>query len=108
MKSLRLSALVAVLALAACSSPAPTDPALLDSATPSFDEGPGMVGSGNKDGGGMLGSGNNSMDDGGVGTMGSGGGTGSGGDATTTNTGGTTTSDSTGTQRGGGSLGSGN
>lgn len=106
MKPLRLSALAAALALAACS--APTDPALLDSASPSFDEGPGMVGSGTKDGGGMLGSGTNSMEDGGVGTMGSGGGTSSAGSTTTSDTGDTPSSDSTGTQRGGGSLGSGN
>lgn len=71
MKPLRLSALAAALALAACSAPAPTDPALLDAATPSFDEGPGMMGSGNKDGGGVLGSGDNSMEDGG-GSLGSG------------------------------------
>lgn len=85
MKSLRLSALAAVLALAACSSPAPTDPA---ASAPSFQEDPGMVGSGNnsmEDGGNTLGSGNNSMEDGG-----------------------TTSSDSTGTQRGGGMMGSGN
>lgn len=106
MKSLRLSALAAALVLAACS--APTDPALLDSATPSFDAGPDMMGSGNKDGGGMLGTGNNSMEDGGVGTLGSGGGTGSAGATTTSDAGGTPSSDSTGTQRGGGSLGSGN
>lgn len=94
MKSLRLSALAAALLLAACSTSAPTEPAQVGSA--SFDEGPGMAGSGNKsgDGGGSLGSGNNSTQDGGVGTMGSGGGT--------------TSSDTTGTQRGGGMLGSGN
>lgn len=98
MKPLRLTALAAVLALAgACSSAAPTDPALLDPAAPSFD------------GGNTLGSGNNSMEDGGVGTMGSGGGTSSGGGTTTSDTGGTTTSsDSSSAQRGGGMLGSGN
>jgi hypothetical protein len=83
MKPLRLAALAAALFLGACSSP--TDSVRLDAGA-SFDDGPGMVGSGN-----------------GVGT-GSGGGTG-----TTSDTGGTTTSsDSTGTQRGGSSLGSGN
>lgn len=97
MKPLRLTAFAAVLALGACSAPAPTDPAVLDSAVPSFDEGPGMVGSGN-----------NSMADGGVGTMGSGGGTSSGGGTTTSDTGGTTTSSDSTTQRGGGMLGSGN
>lgn len=107
MKPLRLSALAAALALAACSSSAPTDPALLDSA-PSFDEGPGMVGSGNKDGGGMLGSGNDTMEDGGVGTMGSGGGTSATGSTTATDTGGTTTSSDSTTQRGPGMMGSGN
>ena len=56
MKSLRLAALAAVLALAAACSSAPTEPANVGSAR--FDEGPGMVGSGNKDGGGSLGSGN--------------------------------------------------
>ncbi|HYR10694.1 MAG TPA: hypothetical protein VEQ60_23150 [Longimicrobium sp.] len=86
MKSLRLSALAAALVLGACSAPSPTDPARL---APSFDEGPGMMGSGHltsetQDGGNTIGSGN------GVG-------------GTTT-----TSSDSTGTQRGGGSLGSGN
>ena len=87
MKSLRLSVFAAALLLGACSSPSPTDPAGL---APSFDEGPGMVGSGNftgetQDGGGMLGSGTLTEDgptDGGtepdptqrgVGTMGSGG-----------------------------------
>lgn len=82
MKSLRLAALAAALVLGACSSATPTDPALLDSATPSFD------------GGNMLGSGNNSMEDGG-GMIGSGNGTAS--------------TDSTGTtERGPGMMGSGN
>lgn len=89
MKSLRLPALAAALAIAACSSPAPTGPALLDPAAPSFDGG-NTLGSGNgvasEDGGGMLGSGTldsesgtttSSTDDdterGGVSTMGSGG-----------------------------------
>jgi hypothetical protein len=82
MKPLRLTALAAALFLGACSSPTPTDPAASGS-RPSFDDGPGMAGSGD-----------------GVGT---------GGGTTTSDTGGTTTStDSTGTQRGGGSLGSGN
>jgi hypothetical protein len=87
MKSLRLSALAAALVLGACSAPSPTDPASL---APSFDEGPGMMGSGN-----------------GVGTMGSGGGTGSGDGTTTSDIGSPTTSNDT-TQRGGGMLGSGN
>lgn len=93
MKSLRLAALVAALFLGACSTPAPTDPAA-SASHPSFDGGPGMVGSGNftggtEDGGGMLGSGN------GVGT-------------TTFDTGGSTTSNDTTTQRGPGMMGSGN
>ena len=82
MKSLHLAALAAALVLGACSSATPTDPALLDSATPSFDGGVGTMGSGGdstEDGGGSLGSGN-----------------------------GVANTDSTGTQRGGGSLGSGN
>lgn len=84
MKPLRLAALAAALFLGACSSP--TDAVRLDAGA-SFDDGPGMVGSGN-----------------GVGTLGSGGGT-----STTSDTGGTTTSsDTTGTQRGGNTLGSGN
>lgn len=81
MKSLRLSALAAALALAACSFPAPTDPAV--AGAPSFDEGPGMVGSGNKDGGNTIGSGN-------------------------TNDSPPSDSTAPGTERGGGSLGSGN
>jgi hypothetical protein len=92
MKSLRLSVLAAALVLGACSTPSPTDPAGL---TPSFDEGPGMVGSGNsqtQDGGGMLGSGN------GVST---------GGSTTESDPGSTTTSSDT-TQRGPGMMGSGN
>lgn len=107
MKSLRLSALAAALVLGACSSPAPTDPTRLNAGA-KFDEGPGMMGSGHvtsqtEDGGNMIGSGN------GVGTVGSGGGTSSGGGPTTTSdTGGTTTTNDTTTQRGGGSLGSGN
>jgi uncharacterized membrane protein len=48
MKSLRLAALAAALTLAACSSPAPTESAM---GSPSFDEGPGVVDSGNRDGG---------------------------------------------------------
>jgi hypothetical protein len=88
MKSLRLSAVAAVLALAACSSATPTDPAANGSRA-SFDGGPGMVGSGNgtggSGGGNPIGSGNwtgdSTTDDGsasdptrsGVGTMGSGG-----------------------------------
>jgi hypothetical protein len=92
MKSLRLAALAAALTLAAACSSAPTEPASVGA--PSFDEGPGMVGSGNKDGGGSLGSGNNSMEDGG-GMIGSG------------NT--TASTDSTGTpERGPGMMGSGN
>jgi hypothetical protein len=91
MKSLRLSALAAVLLLAACSTSAPTEPAQVGS--PSFDGGS-SLGSGNRDGGNTIGSGNDATQEGGVGTMGSGGGT--------------TSSDTTGTQRGGGSLGSGN
>lgn len=91
MKPLRLTALAAALVLGACSSPTLTGPAA-SASHPSFDDGPGMVGSGN-----------------GVGTMGSGGGTGSGdGTTTTSDTGGTTTSSDTTTQRGGGMLGSGN
>lgn len=83
MKPLRLSTFAAALFLAACAAPTPTDPAAASS-TARFDDGPGMMGTGN-----------------GVGTVGSGGGT------STSNTGGTTTSsDSTG--RGGGMLGSGN
>ncbi|HEX2078638.1 MAG TPA: hypothetical protein VHG08_13040 [Longimicrobium sp.] len=73
MKSLRLPALAAALVLAACSSPAPTDPALRVPAAPSFDGG-NTIGSGNGTGGstgestvssdstgrgpGMMGSGN--------------------------------------------------
>lgn len=56
MKSLRLAALAAALTLAAACSSAPTEPASVGA--PSFDEGPGMMGSGNKDGGNTLGSGN--------------------------------------------------
>ena len=78
MKSLRLAALAAALTLAACSSPAPTESAI---GSPSFDEGPGVVDSGNRDGGGSLGS-----------------------DNMTT----TTDSTGTGTERVGGMLGSGN
>ena len=82
MKPLRLAALAAALVLGACSSP--TDVVRLDGGA-SFDDGPGMMGSGN------------------------GAGTGSGGGTTTTSdTGGTTTSTDTTTQRGGGMLGSGN
>ena len=54
MKPFRLSALALALLLAACTA-TPTDPARLDSATPSFD------------GGGSLGSGNNSGEEGGNG-----------------------------------------
>lgn len=91
MKSLRLSVLAAALVLGACSSASPTDPAA-SASRPSFDAGPGMMGSGTEDGGSSLGSGN------GVGT----------GDGTSTSdTGSTTTTNDT-TQRGGGSLGSGN
>lgn len=80
MKPLRLAALAAALFLGACSSP--TDVIRLDGGA-SFDEGPGMMGSGN--------------------------GTGSGGGTTTTSDpGGTTTSTDSTTQRGGGMLGSGN
>lgn len=95
MKSLRLSALAAALVLAACSSPAPTESAA--GSRPSFDDGPGMMGSGN---GAGTGGGTTTTSDGGN-TLGSG--------DTTSDTGGTTTStDSTGAQRGGGMLGSGN
>jgi hypothetical protein len=97
MKSLRLAALAAALVLGACTSATPTDPAA-STAHPSFDGGPGMVGSGNftgetQDGGGMLGSGN---------------GIGAGGGTTTLDTGGTTTSNDTTAQRGPGMMGSGN
>lgn len=78
MKPLRLSALAAALVLAACNAATPTDPAALDAA-PSFDAGPGMMGSGN--GVGTIGSGHES----------------------------TISSDSAGgAERGGGMLGSGN
>lgn len=93
MKSLRLAALAGALTLAAACSSAPTEPALLDSAAPSFD------------GGNTLGSGK------GVGTMGSGGGTGS---STMEDGGGSLGSgnmntDSAGTaERGPGMVGSGN
>jgi hypothetical protein len=87
MKSLRLSVVATALLLGACSAPSATEPAGL---APSFDEGPGMMGSGTitsqtQDGGNTLGSGNRTdggtMDGGteptptqrGVGTMGSGG-----------------------------------
>ncbi len=88
MKSLRLSALAAALALTACSSSSPTESAQVGS--PSFDGGVGTMGSGGvnnttQDGGNTLGSGNTSTEDGG-----------------------TASSDTTGTQRGGGMLGSGN
>jgi hypothetical protein len=103
MKSLRLSALAVALVLGACSAPSPTDPAGL---APSFDEGPGMMGSGTitsetRDGGGMIGSGNftSETEDGGN-TLGSGNGAGTGGD--------TTTDSDTTTQRGPGMVGSGN
>jgi hypothetical protein len=66
MKSLRLSALAAALALAACSSSAPTEPA--QAGSPSFDDGVGTMGSGGvnnttQDGGGSLGSGNTASTD---------------------------------------------
>lgn len=73
MTSLRLPALAAALVLAACSSPAPTDPSLRQPAAASFDGG-NTLGSGNAQGtgtdettvssdstgrgGGFLGSGN--------------------------------------------------
>jgi hypothetical protein len=65
MKPLRLAALAAALFLGACSS-TPTDAA---HGAPSFDEGPGMVGSGNstsetQDGGNTLGSGNRTTESG--------------------------------------------
>lgn len=82
MKSLRLSALAAALVLAACTTSTPTDPAAAGTRA-SFD------------GGNTIGSGN--------GASGSGGGT-----STSDGGNGTTTTDSTGTNRGGGSLGSGN
>ena len=83
MKPLRLSALAAALVLGACSSPAPTGP-VASGTRASFDDGPGMVGSGN--------------------------GTGSGEGTTTTSTDGTSTTstDSTTTERGPGMMGSGN
>lgn len=100
MKSLRLPALAAVLVLSACSSPAPTESSSFN-AEASLEQGPGMMGSGNRDGvsanespdgsdstgrgGNMLGSGNR--------------------DGGSTNES-TVSSDSTG--RGGGFLGSGN
>jgi hypothetical protein len=82
MKPLRLAALAAALFLGACSSP--TDSVRFDAGA-SFDDGPGMMGSGN-----------------GVG-FGSGGGT-----STTSDTGGTTASTDTTAQRGPGMVGSGN
>jgi hypothetical protein len=109
MKSLRLSVLAAALVLGACSSASPTDPAA-SASRPSFDVGPGMVGSGNgvgtEDGGGMLGTGNGvgtlDTEDGGN-TLGSGNGVSTGGGTSASST---TTSDTT--QRGGNTLGSGN
>jgi hypothetical protein len=92
MKPFRLPALAIALLLAACTA-SPTDPARLDSTAASYDEGPGMLGSGNSsgeendggsttdDGGNMVGSGNFTSDSTGTGS---------------------------GTERGGGSLGSGN
>lgn len=90
MKPLRLSALAVALLLAACTA-TPTDPARLDSATPSFN------------GGGSLGSGNNSGEESGDGsvTTEDGGNTLGSGNATSDSTG-------TGTGRGGNGLGSGN
>lgn len=98
MKSLRLTALAAALVLGACSSSTPTDPAA-SASRPSFDEGPGMVGSGDftsetDDGGGMLGTGNlSSQSEDGGNMLGSGT---------------TTTESSDTTARGGNTLGSGN
>lgn len=86
MKPFRLAAFAIL--LAACTT-SPTDPARLDSAAPSLDEGPGFLGSGNN------------ADDGGNGSS-------------TTEQGGNTlgsgnaTNDSTSTERGGNMLGSGN
>lgn len=88
MKPLRLAALAVALFLGACSSP--TDSVHFDAGA-SFDDGPGMMGSGN-----------------GVGTVGSGNGVGTSGGTTTSDTGGTTTSTDTTTQRGPGMVGSGN
>lgn len=83
MKPLRLSALAAALVLAACTTATPTDPAAAGTRA-SFDDGPGMMGTGNGAGVG-------------------------GGTATTSDAGGgTTTSTDTTTQRGGGMIGSGN
>ena len=64
MKPLRLTALAAALFLGACSSATPTDAA---HGAPSFDDGPGTVGSGNfttetHDGGNTLGSGNSTTE----------------------------------------------
>ncbi|HEX2206877.1 MAG TPA: hypothetical protein VHG93_04290, partial [Longimicrobium sp.] len=69
MKPLRLSAFAAALVLTACAAPTPTDPTAATS-TARFDDGPGMVGSGNggvgtiDSGGGMLGSGNGGTESG--------------------------------------------
>lgn len=117
MKSLRLSALAATLVLGACSSASPTDPAA-SASRPSFDAGPGMVGSGNgvgtEDGRGMLGSGTGvgtgGTEDGGN-TLGSGNGVGTMGSSvgtTSSASGSMTTSSDTTPQRGGNMLGSGN
>ena len=81
MKPFRLAAFAVAILLAACTT-SPTDPARLDSTSPSFD------------GGTMLGSGNNSGEEG-AGTA-------------TTESGSPAPSDSTGTGRGINTLGSGN